>query len=76
MIALLLHTLAVLWIWRTWGLGLRGGWLVWMDLPVSLLYLGARGGALLAFSLLLGGLQWAVVGALLSKLIAVVSSGR
>jgi hypothetical protein len=75
-LALLLHTLAVLWIWRTWGLGLRGGWLVWMDLPVSLFYLGARDGALLAASLVLGGIQWAVAGALLSKLIAAVTRAR
>lgn len=74
--ALLFHTLAVLWIWKSWGLGLRGGWLVWMDLPVSLLYLGARDGWLLALSLVLGGLQWALAGALLSKLIASLARNR
>ncbi len=75
-IAWVFHTLAVLWIWKSWGLGLRGGWLVWMDLPVSLLYLGARDGWLLALSLALGGLQWAAVGALLSKLIASLTRSR
>lgn len=74
--AFLLHTLAVLWIWKSWGLGLRGGWLVWMDLPVSLFYLGARDGTLLALSLALGGLQWAAAGALLSKLIASLARNR
>lgn len=72
--AALLHTVAVLWIWVSWGLGLRGGWLVWMDLPVSLFYLGAREGSLLAFSLVLGGVQWALAGALLSLLVAALST--
>lgn len=75
-LALLLHTLAVLWIWTAWQSGLRSGWLVWMDLPASLLYLEARGNALLAASLLLGGLWWATVGALLSAGIGVLARAR
>lgn len=74
--AAVLHTLAVLWFWATWEVGLRSGWLVWMDLPVSLLYVGARGTALLAASLILGGLWWATLGALLSAAVAVVVGRR
>lgn len=74
--AAVLHTLAVLWFWATWEVGLRSGWLVWMDLPVSLLYVGARGKALLLASLILGGLWWATLGALLSAAVAVVVGRR
>lgn len=74
--AAVLHTGAGLWVWHTWSVGLRGGWLVWMDLPVSLLFLEARDGWLLASSLVLGGLQWAVVGGLLSALLGAFASRR
>lgn len=69
MAAAVLHTVAVLWIWGTWEVALRSGWLVWMDLPVSLLFAEARGRALLAASLVLGGLWWACLGALLTAAI-------
>ncbi len=62
-----LHTLAVLWVWRG-GFG-RGGLLAWIDFPSSLFYLRLRGGAKLALSLALGGLQWGLIGAGLSLLI-------
>jgi hypothetical protein len=65
---LLLHALAVLWVWRFWGGFGRGGVLAWIDFPSSLAYLRLRGGAKLAWSLLIGGLQWAVFGAGLSLL--------
>ena len=68
-LALLAHSVAVLWIWRDWESGLRGGWLVWMDFPVSLAYLEARGRMLLALSLVLGGAWWAVIGGGLSWLV-------
>ena len=71
-----LHTLAVAWIWGTWAVAQRSLWLVWMDLPVSLLYGEAEGGALLAASLLAGGLWWACAGALLSAAVAFVVSRR
>lgn len=74
--AALFHTGAVVWVWRSWSVGLRGGWLVWMDLPVSLLFLEARDGWLLAFSLVLGGMQWAVVGGLLSALLGAFARRR
>jgi len=68
-LAFLLHGAAVLWIWSTWESGLRGGWLVWVDFPVSLLYLDARSSVLLASSLCLGGAWWAGIGGALSWLI-------
>ena len=74
--AAVLHTLAVAWIWATWAVALRSGLLVWMDLPVSLLYAEAQGRGLLAASLLAGGLWWACVGALLSAAVAIVVSRR
>ncbi len=64
----LLHALAVLWVWHFWsGFG-RGGVLAWIDFPSSLAYLRLRGGAKLAWSLSIGGSQWAVLGATLSLL--------
>jgi hypothetical protein len=66
--SLLLHAVAVLWVWHSWsGFG-RGGVLAWIDFPSSLAYLRLRGGAKLAWSLVAGGLQWAVLGAGLSLL--------
>jgi hypothetical protein len=67
---LVLHSLVVLWIWKTWETGLRGVVLFWLDLPASLVYLGDTGSALLGWSLLVGGVQWAVWGWLLSWLLA------
>jgi hypothetical protein len=64
----LLHALAVLWVWHFWGGFGRGGVLAWIDFPSSLAYLRLRGGAKLAWSLAIGGLQWAVLGAGLSLL--------
>jgi hypothetical protein len=63
----LLHGGAVLWVWHSGGFG-RVGVLAWIDFPSSLAYLRPRGGAKLAWSLLLGGLQWGVLGAGLSLL--------
>lgn len=74
--AVVLHTAAALSIWASWDPGIRSGWLVWMDLPVSLLFAGARGGAVLAWSLVLGGLWWGVAGALLSALVGALAGRR
>jgi hypothetical protein len=69
-----LHALAVLWLWHSWrGFG-RGGVLAWIDFPSSLAFLRPRGGAKLAWSLLIGGAQWALLGAGLSLLVG--SSAR
>lgn len=75
-LAFFLHTGAVLWIWISWESGLRGGWLVWMDFPVSLLFLQARDALFLWLSLGIGGLWWAGIGGGLSWLIGRVARGR
>lgn len=67
---MLLHTAAVLWLWRSWGVLSLGFVFLWMDFPVSLAYLRLKGGAVLAGSLAAGGLEWAAIGALLSLLVA------
>lgn len=74
-LAFLLHAGAVLWTWGTWESGLRGSWLVWIDFPVSLLYLEARSGLLLLLSLILGGAWWGGIGGALSWLIGRVVKG-
>jgi hypothetical protein len=65
----LLHTLTVLWAWETWGAFGRANVLVWMDFPVSLFYLSLEGGRMLAWSLIAGGLQWALWAALLAWIV-------
>ncbi len=64
-----LHTLTVLWVWRTWGFFGRGNVIFWLDFPTALLYAQLEGGAFLLWSLLAGGLQWAVIGALVALLV-------
>lgn len=66
---LVLHTLAVIWVWRTWGLFGRGNVLAWLDLPVSLAYMHLDGPPLLTWSLIAGGIQWALFAALLTLLV-------
>jgi len=63
---LLLHTVAALLAWRSYGTLGRGGVIIWADLPLSLAYLQLTGRSLLAASLVAGGLQWGVIGALLT----------
>jgi len=58
----LLHTLTVLWVWRSWGGFGRGNLLIWMDFPSSLAYLQLTGLDRLLGSFLLGGLQWGLIG--------------
>ena len=58
-----LHTLSLLWLWFQWDTALRRTVLVWLDIPVSLIYLGLSAKSLLATALILGGLQWAAIGA-------------
>ncbi|HXU43933.1 MAG TPA: hypothetical protein VN783_00290 [Thermoanaerobaculia bacterium] len=62
----LIHTLAALWVWRSWGSFSASNMLVWMSFPASLAYLGQGGGRLLALSLACGGLEWAALGALIA----------
>lgn len=68
-VAAALHTFAVAWTWWSWGPGARATWLVWLDLPVSLLYLHVVGDWLLPWSLVAGGLQWAATGGLLAWIV-------
>lgn len=67
---LVLHSLVVVWVWTTWETGLRGGVLVWIDLPASLAYLATAGVSLLWWSLLLGGVEWGLWGFLLAWLLS------
>jgi hypothetical protein len=64
-----LHAVVALLAWATWSRFGRGNLFVWMDFPASLAFLQLTGGSLLAASLLLGGLQWAALGALLTYLL-------
>jgi hypothetical protein len=68
-IGVLLHTVTVLWAWRTWGYFGRGNVLAWLDFPVSLAYLQLDGSPLLFWSLAAGGLQWAAIAAALTWLV-------
>ena len=76
MAGFLLHAVAAGWVFNHWGPGLRGGVLAWMDFPVSLLYLGLTGTALLVSSLVVGGAWWALLGALLSRALGAVVAPR
>jgi hypothetical protein len=60
------HTFTVLSVWQSWGYFGRANVLAWIDFPVSLAYLDAEGEPLLAWSLVVGGLQWAAIAALLT----------
>jgi hypothetical protein len=68
-LAFCLHAAIALLAWSTWGRFGRGNILAWMDFPTSLAFVQKTGGTLLAASLLLGGLQWAALGALLTYLL-------
>jgi hypothetical protein len=72
-IGFLLHAVAVSWLWWSWEPGLRAGVLVWVDFPSALLYLAATREHVLAWSLVVGGLQWATLTALLTMLIGRLS---
>ncbi len=70
-----LHGLAVMWIWIRWDPGLRGTWLVWVDLPWSLLWVQLTGWKLIASSLLLGGCWWAALTAALTLAVGRLTAG-
>lgn len=65
-VVVLLHTLFAVWVWNSWGQFGRDTVLVWMDFPASLIYLDRADATFLTGSLLLGGLQWGLVAALLT----------
>lgn len=75
-IAFLLHTATVLWVWSHWDLIGRGNVLSLLDLPSSFAYMHLDGTPLLTWSLLAGGLQWAAVGALLAFLVGQAARRR
>ena len=63
----LLHALAVALAWGGWGSAGRGLVLVWLDFPLSLLWLGTSSGTMLLLSLLVGGAWWALLTSVLSS---------
>jgi hypothetical protein len=65
-IGVIVHTITTLWVWSSWGYFGRANVLTWIDFPVSLTYLHFEGEAMLAGSLVAGGLQWAAIAALLT----------
>ena len=65
-VGVILHTITALWVWQSWDYFGRANIVVWMDLPVSLVYLDREGEEMLAWSLVAGGLQWAAIAALLT----------
>ena len=67
--AVLLHTLTALWVGHSWGYFGRANVLVRTDFPASLLFLDLSEQRFLTASLLLGGLQWGIIGMLLAKLV-------
>ncbi len=62
----LLHTATALGVWATWGEFGRGNVLAWIDFPTSLAFLHLDGTPMLLWSLVAGGLQWAIIAALLA----------
>lgn len=62
----LLHTVTAVLVWRTWGDVGRGMVLTWIDFPISFAYVHLDDSPFLTASLLAGGLQWAVIAALLT----------
>jgi hypothetical protein len=75
-VGFLLHTVAALLVWRTWGSLGRGNVVAWIDFPASLAYMHLDGVPLLSWSLLAGGLQWAAIAALLSLWLGSTVRGR
>jgi len=61
-----LHTVTVLSVWQSWGYFGRANVLTWIDFPVSILYFDSAGDGMLGWSLVVGGLQWAAIAALLT----------
>lgn len=72
----LLHAVAVAFAWSGWGSAGRGVVLVWVDFPLSLLWLGVSGGRMLALSLLAGGAWWALLTAVLASWIGRLTAKR
>jgi hypothetical protein len=76
LVGVLLHSVAIFTVWRTWGEFGRGNLLAWIDFPASLAFLHLDGTPLLLCSLAGGGLQWALIAALLSFSLGRAARGR
>jgi hypothetical protein len=76
LVGFLLHTFTTLVAWWTWSEFGRSNLIAWTDLPVSLAYLHLDGTPMLLCSLVVGGLQWAAVAALLTLVLGRASRGR
>lgn len=61
-----IHGLVLATVWLRWKPGTRGLVLSWIDAPFSFLWFGVGEGRMLLFSLVLGGLWWATITALLT----------
>ncbi|HEY0557407.1 MAG TPA: hypothetical protein VGG20_24340 [Thermoanaerobaculia bacterium] len=76
LLGVLLHSIAIFAVWKTWGEFGRGNLLAWIDFPASLAFLHLDGTPLLLWSLAAGGLQWAIIAALLSFSLGRAARGR
>jgi hypothetical protein len=76
LLGLLLHSVAIFTVWKTWGAFGRGNLLAWIDFPTSLAFLHLDGTPLLLCSLAAGGLQWAILAGLLSFFLGRAARGR
>jgi hypothetical protein len=76
LIGILLHTVTALGVWATWGEFGRGNVLAWIDFPASLAFLHLDGTPMLLWSLAAGGLQWAIIAALLTLFLGWASRAR
>ena len=63
LVALLAHSLLALWAWSSGQPGWRSTQLIWIDFPISLLFLHGQDRWVLLGSLVLGGLQWGFLAA-------------
>jgi hypothetical protein len=63
LVAVVAHSLLALWAWSSGQPGWRGAKLIWIDFPISLLFLQGQDRTVLFGSLLLGGLQWGFLAA-------------
>ena len=76
LVVFVIHTGLALWAWSSGQPGLRTASLVWIDLPVSLIYLHAPENRVLIGSLLLGGIQWGLLAAAATLILGWVADRR
>ena len=66
LMGLLLHSAVLGVIWLRWTPGTRGLLLTWIDVPLSLVWFGAREDLMALASLVFGGLWWGAITASLT----------